>query len=174
MSISGIQGSHPRITPPSALSQLASLRCLLGRQGSLIERQGVTMSNFHVSGLLACREYGDDPLGKDGTRVKLLVDEMDSGSREPGGCGKGATREEASRFSSGAGRRLFNPTLPCPEADLAPDATTAACTFSPYMPLPPNDGSSPGWMLSMARGYADTNMAGISWGGRRDASSPQG
>jgi hypothetical protein len=47
-------------------------------------------------------------------------------------------------------------------AHLAPELMTAACTRSPYSPLPPNDGSSPGWMLSMARLYADTSSAGMS------------
>lgn len=47
-------------------------------------------------------------------------------------------------------------------AHLAPEATTAWCTRSPYMPLPPKEGSSPGWMLSMALGYALTRSAGMS------------
>eukprot|EP00955_Chlamydomonas_euryale_P078675 363192-Chlamydomonas_euryale.AAC.18 len=45
----------------------------------------------------------------------------------------------------------------------APLAMTARCTLEPYIPGPPNDGSSPGWMLSIALGYAATRDAGMSF-----------
>lgn len=45
---------------------------------------------------------------------------------------------------------------------LAPEAITALCTLAPYKPFPPNAGSRPGWMFSMAFLYSRTKAAGTS------------